>query len=165
MKQGTIRLGGTVPQLILILVVLLCGAFTSASAQTRLPERLLTPADLERAGVKGAVRPSAEMYDPAEGLHFVTGRDSSLVLSVAALNDVTTPGEFRTALQLLANDLKPVTGVGDEAYTGLGGWMLAFRKGTKTFQLLTGVDVANGAKVFLTPAQLADLARTIAGRL
>ncbi len=165
MKRSLSRMVHTVPQRFLMLAALLCGIAIPGSAQVPLPERLLTPADLEHIGIKGAVRPSAEMYNPAEGLHFIIGRDSALVLTVGALEDARTPGELRAALELVVNDLKPVTGVGDEAYAGLGGWMLAFRKGTKTFQLLTGVDVANGARVFLTPAQLADLARTIAGRL
>jgi hypothetical protein len=68
-------------------------------------------------------------------------------------------------VELLSKEVTPVSGVGDEAYLGLGGWMLVFRKGTRAFQLLTGADVAGGGKVFLTPAQLSDLARTLAGRL
>jgi hypothetical protein len=146
--------------------VSLCGAVpASVWAQKALPERLLTPADLERTGLKGAVRPSADMYDPTEGLHFVKGPDSTLVLTVAALNDVKSSAELRTTMELLSKEVTAVSGVGDEAYLGLGGWMLVFRKGSKAFQLMTGADVAAGAKVFLTPAQLTDLAKTLASRL
>jgi hypothetical protein len=105
------------------------------------------------------------MYDPSEGLHFVKGPDSTLVLTVGVLNDVKSSTELRAAMQLLSKEVTAVSGVGDEAYLGLGGWMLVFRKGTKAFQLLTGADVAAGAKVFLTPAQLTDLAKTLASRL
>jgi hypothetical protein len=164
MKTSAYRPSGGMGRLTLILAMLLGGG-AAAAAQTPLPERLLTPADLERVGLKGAVRPSADMYNPAEGLHFVKGPDSMLVLTVAALNDVKSGTELRTTVQLLSKEVTAVSGVGDEAYLGLGGWMLIFRKGTKAFQFLTGADVAAGGKVFLSPAQLTDLAKTVAGRL
>jgi hypothetical protein len=163
-KTRANRSGG-VGRLTLILVSLGGAVPASAWAQNPLPERLLTPADLERAGLKGAVRPSADMYDPAEGLHFVKGPDSTLVLTVAALNDVKTSTELRATMELLSKEVTAVSGVGDEAYLGLGGWVLVFRKGTRAFQLMTGADVAAGAKVFLTPAQLTELAKTLASRL
>ena len=151
--------------LTLIVAALLGGAPAGVGAQSPLPERLLTPADLERTGLEGVVRPSAEMYDPAEGLHFVTGPDSMLVLTVGALTDVRSSAELRTTMELLSKEVTAVSGVGDEAYLGLGGWMLVFRKGARAFQLLTGADVAAGGKVFLTPAQLTDLAKVFASRL
>ena len=145
----------------LMLTVLLAGLSVTASAQAPLPERLLTPADLEKVGMKGTVRPSAEMYDPTEGLHFVRGTDSALVLVVAAPGG---GGSLRETVQLLAKDAAPVSGVGDEAYSGLAGWMLMFRKGGTTIQLLTGMDISTG-KVFLSMAQMTDLAKVVAGRL
>jgi hypothetical protein len=144
-------------------LLVLGGILAPAQAQT-LPERLLTPVDLERVGLKGAVRPSPEMYDPAEGLHFVRETDSTLVLTVAALNDVKTGAELRATVELLSKEVTAVS-VGDEAYLGLGGWMLVFRKGTRAFQLLTGGDVTSGGKAFLSSGQLADLAKVLAGRL
>ncbi len=156
---------------IAFLAVTLAGAtawcVTSARAQGRaaLPERLLTPADLERVGLKGAVRPSPEMFDPAEGLHFVRATDSILVLAVNPLSSVSTSAELRTAVQLLSKDVTPVAGVGDEAYSGLGGWLLVFRKGRTTIQLLTGANLDNLGKAFLSVAQLTELAKTLAGRL
>jgi len=144
-------------------LLVLGGILASAHSQA-LPERLLTPADLEQVGLKGAVRPSAEMYDPAEGLHFVRASDSILVLAVAALNDVRSGAELRAAVELLSKQVTAVS-VGDEGYLGLGGWMLVFRKGTKAFQLLTGGDVASGGKAFLSSGQLTELARVLAGRL
>ena len=165
MNTSANRRSSGLARLTLLLALLLGGGAAVAEAQTPLPERLLTPADLERVGLKGAVRPSADMYNPAEGLHFVKGPDSMLVLTVAALNDVKSSNELRTTVQLLSKDVTAVSGVGDEAYLGLGGWMLIFRKGTKAFQFLTGADVAAGGKVFLSPAQLTDLAKTVASRL
>ncbi len=165
MKTRANRSGGGMGRLPLILAMLLGGAPAAVGAQAPLPERLLTPADLERTGLKGVVRPSAEMFDPMEGLHFVRGADSMLVLTVAALNDVRSSAELRAAVQLVSKEVTTVSGVADEAYLGLGGWMLVFRKGTKAFQLLTGADVAGGGKVFLSPAQLTDLAKTLASRL
>jgi len=159
------RSGGNMGLLTVIVAALLGGAPAFAGAQSPLSDRLLTPADLERAGLKGVVRPSAEMYDPAEGLHFVQGPDSMLVLTVAVLNDVKSSAELRTTMELLSKEVTVVSGVGDEAYLGLGGWMLVFRKGSKAFQLLTSADVAHGGRVFLSPAQLTELARTLASRL
>jgi len=149
-------------RLTLVLAALAGGIAAAAQAQTPLPERLLTPADLERVGLKGTVRPPADMYDPADGLHFVRGTDSALVLTVTAPGG---GGGLKETMQLLATDAAAVSGVGDEAYTGLGGWMLMFRKGDKTIQMLTGMDVAGGGKIFLTPAQLTDLAKVIVSRL
>lgn len=150
--------------LALAAVAWLCASTTPALAQTPVPERLLAPADLMALGLKGIVRPSADMYDPAEGLHFVREPDSMLVLTVGVLKNAGA-GQLRATVELLSKDVTPVSGVGDEAYLGLGGWMLVFRKGTRAFQMLTGADVAAGAKVFLTPAQLTTLAKTIAARL
>lgn len=140
---------------------------TSACAQGRaaLPERLLTPADLERVGLKGSVRPSPEMFDPAEGLHFVRATDSTLVLAVNPLPSARTSTELRTTVQLLSKDVTPVAGVGDEAYSALGGWLLVFRKGTTTIQLLTGANMDTMGKAFLSVPQLTELAKTVAGRL
>ena len=165
MRLAASRPDRTVGRLTLVLVTFLTLMPGLAGAQSPLPERLLTPADLERVGLQGAVRPSADMYDPAEGLHFVKGPDSMLVLTVAALNDVRSGTELRATVQLLSKEVTAVSGVGDEAYLGLGGWMLVFRKGTKAFQLLTGADVTGGGKVFLTPTQLTDVAKTLASRL
>jgi hypothetical protein len=148
--------------LVLSLLGMLGG--TPPALSQSLPERLLTPVDLERVGVKGVVRPSAEMYDPAEGLHFVRASDSVLVLTVGALNDVKSGPELRATVELLSKEVTAVS-VGDEGYLGLGGWMLVFRKGPRAFQLLTGADVMSGGKVFLSPGQLTDLARVLAGRL
>jgi len=147
----------------LSLLGMLGGTPAPALSQS-LPERLLTPVDLERVGLKGVVRPSADMYDPAEGLHFVRASDSTLVLVVAALHDVKSGPELRATVELLSKEVTAVS-VGDEGYLGLGGWMLVFRKGTRAFQLLTGADVMSGGKVFLSPGQLTDLARVLAGRL
>lgn len=145
----------------LILATLLTALATAGQAQAPLPERLLTPADLEKVGVKGVVRPSAEMYNPAEGLHFVRGTDSALVLTVASIGG---GGGLKETVQLLAKDAAPVSGVGDEAYSGLAWWMLIFRKGGTTIQMLTGLNFETG-KVFLTPAQMTEVAKVIAGRL
>jgi hypothetical protein len=150
--------------LTLSLLGMISGIPVPAQSQA-LPERLLAPADLERVGVKGAVRPSADMYDPAEGLHFVRASDSTLVLTVAGLNDVRSGAELRATVELLSKQVTAVSGVGDEAYLGLGDWMLVFRKGTKAFQLLTGGDVMSGGKAFLSPGQLTELAKTVASRL
>lgn len=146
------------------LLGMLGGAPALAQGQS-LTERLLAPADLERVGLKGVVRPSAEMFDPAEGLHFVRSSDSTLVLTVAALNDVRSGAELRATVELLSKQVTAVNGVGDEAYLGLGGWMLVFRKGGKAFQLLTGGDVMNGGKAFLSPSQMTELAKVVASRL
>jgi len=72
----------------LLLVTWLWALPASVLAQASLPERLLTPEDLAAAGLKGVIRPPADMYDPAEGLHFVRQSDSALVLTVGPLNDV-----------------------------------------------------------------------------
>jgi hypothetical protein len=148
-------------RLFLLLLPLLTGLVTTGWSQTPLPERLLTPADLEKVGMKGTVRPSAEMYDPKEGLHFVRETDSALVLAVAAPGGA---GSLKETVQLLAKDAAPVAGVGDEAYSGLAGWMLMFRKGGTTIQMLTGMDLSTG-KVFLSMAQMTELAKLIVARL
>ena len=105
------------------------------------------------------------MFDPAEGLHFVRATDSMLVLAVNRLSSVRTSAELRTTVQVLSKDMTPVAGVGDEAYSALGGWILVFRKGTTTIQLMTGGNVDNMGKAFLSIAQLTELAKTVAGRL
>ncbi len=133
-------------------------------AQTPLSERLLVPADFERVGLKGIVRPSAEMWDPAEGLHFVRASDSAPVLLVAALEHVTSSAQLRTTMELLSKEVTPVSGVGNEAYAGLGGILLVFRKGAAAFQLLSGLDPANAGKPCLTLAQLTELAKILASR-
>lgn len=58
-----------------------------------------------------------------------------------------------------------MNGVGDEAYSGLGGVMLVFRKGSGVFQLLSGLGLSNMGKPYLTPGQMAEIAKLIAGRL
>ncbi len=148
-----------------VAAALWCANTAFAQGPAALPERLLTPADLERVGLKGTVRPSPEMFDPAEGLHFVRATDSTLVLAVSPLPSVRTSAELRTTVQVLSKDVTHVAGVGDEAYSALGGWMLIFRKGSRTIQLMTGGDIENVGKAFLSVAQLTELAKTVAGRL
>lgn len=142
-----------------------CVTSVSAQGGAALPERLLTPADIERVGLKGVVRPSAEMFDPAEGLHFVRGSDSMLVLAVGRLPETRTSAELRAVVQVLSKEVTPVASVGDEAYSALGGWMLVFRKGTASIQLMTSGDPNNMGKAFLSVAQLTELAKTVASRL
>ncbi|HEY5999628.1 MAG TPA: hypothetical protein VI078_10065 [bacterium] len=77
----------------------------------------------------------------------------------------TGAGTLRSTLEATATDLIPVAGVGDEAYSYLGGTALAFRKGTAAFRMMSGDDFANRGKAFLTQDQLAALAKIVCTRL
>jgi hypothetical protein len=128
-------------------------------------EPLLKAADIEALGVKGVVLAGPDAYDRVEQLGFERASDASMVVVLARLAP-TKPGEtLGSVLRVIASDVTPVSGVGDEAYSYLGGVAFGFRKGKATLQLMSGIDLQNGMKAFLSKEQLAALAKTICGRL
>ncbi len=149
-------------------VVLLLGAATQASAQTSNTslEPLLKVSDLVELGLKDVVLAPPDAFDRTKELGFVTAADEYAVLNFTRY-DVSGAGggRLRETLSIVANDVTPVAGVGDEAYSYLGGTFLVFRKGTVGFQLSSGLNVLAGLQPFLTTTQLAQLANVICSRL
>ena len=160
--------GGCTPRGMMALVIL--GALSGGQAYSQTPrtslEPLLTVADLAAVGLTGVVLASLDAYDRTEELGFVRASDEWVVLNLARV-DVNSAGvgSLEATVNIIATDVVVVDGVGDEAYSLLGGMFLYFRKGTTTFQLSTGIDVMGGGKLFLTTEQLAQLAKVVCGRL
>lgn len=98
-------------------------------------EPLLRAADFEKIGVKGVALAPPDAYDRTEQLGFERASDSSMVVVLARLAPTELGGTLRSVLQIIAKDVTPVSGIGDEAYSYLGGMAFAFRKGRATFQL------------------------------
>jgi hypothetical protein len=149
----------------LLLGVALLGGSAGAAEPGGSLEPLLKVADFEKIGVKGVALAPPDAYDRIEQLGFERASDSSMVVVLARLAPTEPGGSLKTTLEIIAKDVTPVSGVGDEAYSYLGGMAFAFRKGKATFQLMCGLDMENGAKLFLTKEQLVALAKAIAGRL
>jgi len=151
-----------------LMVMLLLGAATQASAQTPNTslEPLLKVSDLVELGLKDVVLAPPDAFDRTKELGFVTATDEYAVLNFTRF-DISGPGggTLREALSIIANDVTPVAGVGDEAYAYMNGTFLAFRIGKVAFQLSSGWNVLAGLQPFLTTAQLAELANVICGRL
>ena len=160
--------GASAPCCVTALMVVLLGAATQASAQTSNTslEPLLKASDLVELGVKDVVLAPPDAYDRTKELGFVTAADEYPVLNFTRY-DVSGPGggRLRETLSIVANDVTAVAGVGDEAYSYLGGTFLVFRKGTVGFQLSSGLNVLAGLQPFLTTTQLAQLANVICSRL
>lgn len=128
-------------------------------------ELLLKATDFEKIGLKGVDLAPPEAYDRTEQLGFERTSDSMMVMTLAKLDTTGSPGTLRSTLELIAKDVVPVSGVGDEAYSFLGGLAFTFRKGNATFQMMSGLDIASGAKPFLTKDQLATMAKAVCSRL
>jgi hypothetical protein len=150
------------------MVMWLLGMATQVLAQTPNTslEPLLRVSDLEQIGLKDVVLASPEAYDRTKELGFVTASDEYPALNFSRF-DVSGSGSgtLREALTVFASDLAVVSGVGDEAYSYLGGTFLAFRKGAVAFQLSSGLNVMAGLQPFLNTTQLAQVANVICGRL
>ncbi len=161
MRSGSSTLVGK------LTLALLVGAVIGGDAEAGDPslEPLLKAADFETIGVKGVALAAPDAYDRVEQLGFERASDSSMVVVLARLGPAEPGATLGSVLKVIANDVTPVSGVGDEAYSYLGGLAFAFRKGKATFQLMSGLDVQNGAKAFLTRDQLVALAKTVSGRL
>jgi hypothetical protein len=149
----------------LLLGLAMLGGRAGAGEASASLEPLLKAADIEAIGVKGVVLAAPDAYDRVEQLGFERASDSSMVVVLARLAP-TEPGQtLGEVLKVIASDVAPVSGVGDEAYSYLGGVAFGFRKGKATFQLMSGLDLQNGAKPFLSRDQLATLAKTVCRRL
>jgi len=151
--------------LALLLGVVMLGGDAEAADPRGSLEPLLKAADFESIGVKGVALAPPDAYDRVEQLGFERASDSSMVVVLARLAPTEAGGTLRSVLQVIAKDVAPVSGVGDEAYSYLGGMAFAFRKGRATFQLMSGIDMQNGAKPFLNKDQFVALAKTISSRL
>ncbi len=162
--------GGRAPYgataLLLVGSLLGAAALTTAQAQNTSLEPLLKVSDLAEVGLKDIVLAPPDAFDRTEELGFQRASDEWPVINFSRLQ-VGGPGggTLHETLSLLATDVAAVSGVGDEAYSYLGGAFLAFRKGNVAFQLMSGLDVMAGAKPFLTTAQLAQLAKVVCGRI
>jgi len=143
--------------------ILAGGALAQGKAGTLEP--LLKAADIEKLGLKGVTLAPPDAYDRVEQLGFELASDSTMVVVLSRIGTGDSGGTLRPVVELLAKDPVAVSGVGDEAYSFLGGVAFAFRKGKATFQMMSGLDLANGAKPFLTKDQLAALAKTVCSRL
>jgi hypothetical protein len=151
--------------LVLVVEAVALGGLVAAADPGAGLEPLLKVADFEGIGVKGVALAPPDAYDRTEQLGFERASDSSMVVVLARLAP-TEPGQtLGEVLKVIASDVAPVSGVGDEAYSYLGGVAFGFRKGKATFQLMSGLDLQSGAKPFLSKDQLATLAKTICSRL
>ena len=152
--------------LLLLGSLLGAAALATAQAQNTSLEPLLKVSDLAEVDLKDIVLAPPDAFDRTKELGFVRASDEWPVLNFSRL-DVGGPsgGTLHETLGLMATDVAAVSGVGDEAYSYMGGAFFAFRKGNVGFQLMSGLDVMAGAKPFLTTAQLAQLANVVCGRL
>jgi hypothetical protein len=128
-------------------------------------EPLLKASDITALGVKGVVLAAPDAYDRVEQLGFEQASDSTMVVVLSRLAPTEGGENLGSVLRVIAKDVVSVTGVGDEAYSYLGGMAFAFRKGKTTLQLMSGIDMQTGMKAFLNKDQLAALAKTICSRL
>jgi len=143
----------------------LLGGEVSAQGKAATLEPLLKAADFEKLGLKGVALAPPDAYDRVEQLGFEIASDSTMVVVLSRIGSGDSGGTLRPVVEMLAKDPVAVSGVGDEAYSFLGGVAFAFRKGKATYQMMSGLDLANGAKPFLTKDQLAALAKVVCSRL
>jgi hypothetical protein len=141
------------------------GGEVSAQDKAATLEPLLRAADFEKIGLKGVTLAPPDAYDRVEQLGFEIASDSTMVVVLSRIGSGDSGGTLRPVVEMLAKDPVAVSGVGDEAYSFLGGVAFAFRKGKATYQMMSGLDLANGAKPFLTKDQLAALAKVVFSRL
>jgi hypothetical protein len=151
--------------LVLVVEAVALGGLVAAADPGAGLEPLLKVADFEAIGVKGVALAPPDAYDRTEQLGFERASDSSMVVVLARLAPTEPGGTLGSVLEVIAKDVTPVGGVGDEAYSYLGGMAFAFRKGKTTLQLMSGIDMENAAKPFLSKDQLAALAKRICTRL
>ena len=143
----------------------LLGGEVSAQGKAATLEPFLKAADFEKLGLKGVALAPPDAYDRVEQLGFELASDSTMVVVLSKIGSDGSGGTLKPVVEMLAKDPVAVSGVGDEAYSFLGGVAFAFRKGKATFQMMSGLDLANGAKPFLTKDQLAALAKVVCSRL
>jgi hypothetical protein len=152
--------------LALVLLSALLGAQLTAQRTTAGLGPLLTESDLAKFGLGAVVLAARDGYDHTDRLSFRRASDRWLVLDLFRF-DVKSlgGGTLRRAVGVVSTGVVSVSGVGDEAYSFDNGQFLIFRKGTAAFQLASGRDPSRDERPFVTPRQLAELAKIICGRL
>jgi len=147
-------------------LALLCG---TAVLRAQSPyDQYLKPADIEKAGNLTGIR--IVPYDPSKGaggnLNFGLADGTVVLIATFQTMDQKAYDKYKTQMKSYIRG--PVAGIGDDAFDGPPGnspYFIGFKKGNRVVTISTFFNTAKMGETYLSMTQLADLCKTVAGRL